>query len=946
MNNFSLNPNQKKAVEHGEGPLLIVAGAGTGKTRVLTERVIHLINSEQCKAREILALAYNNDAASELENRVLDSLPLGSGFPEITTFHAFCLGLVQEYGMEIGIASHGGVMEDTENYLFLRDHYSELPLDYFLSKSHENLIKDLLDHFSKLQKEAIGPEKYRDFVATQKWEDADEHRKYRELAECYAKYIELKQSHGVLDFGDFHFYALQILETRTHILRKVQGRYKYILVDEYQDTDPAQNKIINLLAEKHRNLTVVGDDDQCIYRFRGASIENINDFKSNYPEAVVVSLVENYRCTQAILDRAYASIQYNNPHRLEVKLDIDKKLHAQKNNADSVKFQQFLHGNEEYAQIATAIRDSSRPLSDFAVLARKTTHLKEAQMILANYGIVTKFVGARGLYYRPEIERVLAVMEAIGYPTNPSAMHNFLALPDFGIAMEKVYQLINDAKKYNNSALNLLRKKAESGERDFAKAYMILNELTEFSRQNSAVAVVYKILEKLGWKDELIAQQETPEGEQRVLNVGKFLRKVEDFCKDQIQPKLARYLEYYELLREAGDNPQTAESDFASEAVTLSTIHRAKGLEWPVVFVPALAKGDFPSADRGRGIDLPEGLATSVPSEVDDPHLAEERRLFYVATTRARDELHLSFSQYYREKKTSCSPSIFLREIGLEISDPDKKKPNPLLENPTEKVDEVVSVVEKDFKKFSHSSLSAYQLCPRKFYYLQVAKIPTEPGVRQQFGSQIHAVLNEFMQRVRTQETQPGMFDEPVTLEYLLELWRKKFSVSGYLDRELAEKFRQRGEEICKWFFEDWQAQKLVPLYLEHEFKFPFEGKLITGRFDRVDSGKTEGGCRIVDYKTGSAKDQKEVDRDKQMTLYAMAAEASLGLKVEELTMIYLPDKTKVSTQRNAKQIEKYQKEMREVIAGIEVKNFEAKPDERKCGFCDFKEICPFAFKK
>lgn len=945
MNNFPLNSAQKEAVEHGEGPLLIVAGAGTGKTRVLTERIIYLINSKQCKTHEILALAYNNDAATELENRVLDSLPLGSGFPEITTFHSFCLGLVQEYGVEIGIASHGGVMEEVENYLFLREHYSELPLDYFLSKSHESLIKELLDHFGKLQKEAISPEKYLDFVASKNWEDTDEHRKYRELAECYAKYVDLKQKNGVLDFGDFHFYALKILEQRPHILHKLQERFRYILVDEYQDTDPAQNQIINLLADRHKNLTVVGDDDQCIYRFRGASIENINEFKENYPQAKIISLTENYRCTQEILDSAYRSIQYNNPHRLEVKLDINKKLKAQKNNPKSVKFTQFLHGNEEYVHIAEIIRDSGKPLSDFAILARKTTHLREAQSVLANYGIVTKFVGARGLYDRPEVEQILKIMEAVAYPTSPIAMHNFLALADFAIPMEKVYQIIKDAKKYNIPLVNLLRKRSME-DKQFAKAKQILDELTEFSRKNSAIAIAYKTLEIMGWKDVLMSEQDTPEGEQKILNVSKFLRKVEDFCKDQNKPTLALYLEYYELLRESGDNPQTAESDFASDAVILATVHRSKGLEWPVVFVPALAKRDFPSGNRGYGIDLPEGLATSLPSEVEDPHMAEERRLFYVACTRARDELHLSFSQYYRDKKTSSTPSPFLQEIGLNIIAPDKTKLNPLLENPTQKVDTEVRTVEKEFKKFSHSSLTAYGICPRKFYYMQIAKLPTEPSANQQFGKQIHDTLNEFMQRVRAQNTQHSMFEEEVTLDFLLGLWRKKFTSNNYLDREIAEKFRKRGEEICRWFFEDWKNNPTTPLYLEQEFKFPFEGKLITGRFDRVDAGNEPDSCVVIDYKTGSAKSQKNVDDDTQMTLYAMAAEASLGLKVENLTMIFLPDHAKVNTTRSERKITNYQGKIREIIQGIEEKNFEAKPDERSCQYCDFSGVCPFAHKR
>lgn len=951
MSEFLLNPEQKKAVESGEGPLLIIAGAGTGKTRVITERITHLVNTEACKAHEVLALAFNNDAASELEGRVLTALPFGSGFPNITTFHAFCLEFIREYGVEIGLNVRGEIMEDVEQYLFLRKHFSELPLNYFLSPNPDDLINKLLKHFEALKKEGISPEEYSEFVDKNDWEEEDEKNKYNELSTLYNTYESLKRKEGKMDFSDLHFYALKILRTRPHILKKMQSRYKYILVDEYQDTDPVQNELVNLLAEKYQNLTVVGDDDQCIYRFRGASVENIMSFQEKYNDTKKAVLNENYRSPQEILDLAYKSIQFNNPHRLEVKLDISKKLHAQEENKDAIFFKQFHHGMEELDFIAKEIDKqikNGKNFNDIAVLVRKTSQAAEVENFLSNRGVPCQFVGARGLYSLPEIVRIIFVIEAAVMQNDTNALFNYLALKDFDLPMEELYRVMQVAKTTNLPIVGLLEKESKNGEykEKYTLAKNKLKEVAEYSREHDALQTVYFILETMSWKDDLINKQDTAEGEKKILNVGKFLRKVESFTIQDDHPTLSGFLTYFQIILEAGENPQTAEFDHATNTVTISTIHRSKGLEWPVVFLPYLVKGDFPTTQRKEELPLPENMATQVDEDPAKTHIAEERRLFYVALTRAQEQVYLSYSNFYRELKRAKTPSPFLLEIDMPIMETEKSKTNPLLAKADNKKDEgLIGVDKKEFKSFSYSLIEAYQSCPRKVYYRSIAQMPTPPSPRQQFGTQLHNVLQEFMNNVRAQSSQPSLFEEKeLDLNYLLSLWKQRFTPYGYHDKEVADKYYQRGVESLTWFYEDWEKDKVIPLAIEKSFKVPMEGVLLTGRFDRIDPGSDENSCVVIDYKTGKAKAQEKVDKKTpQLTFYALAVEQSLGLKAEKLGLVFLPDQKIVYTERGEKDIDKEKKKIMETINKIKEKDFGATPGPFTCKYCDYNNICPYS---
>ncbi|MDA1038620.1 MAG: UvrD-helicase domain-containing protein, partial [bacterium] len=334
----NLNDAQKEAVIHEKGPLMIVAGAGTGKTTVITRRIARLIQDGLAKPTEILALTFTEKAAGEMEERVDQMLPMGYLDLSIQTFHAFCERVLREHGMEIGISRDFGIVTELDAWLLVRKHFDKFDLKYYRPLGNPmRYLKGILQHFSSAKDAQVTPESYKAFIKSKEKEfPKEEIDRLHELADAFATYESVLHAENVLDFGGLIQYTLKLIEERPGILKKLQDRYKFVLVDEFQDTNAAQYELVKAIALPENNITVVGDDDQSIYKFRGASLANILKFDSDYPDTKHVVLTQNYRSHQEILDASHKLIQYNNPNRLEIQTGLSKKLVAHREEGGKV----------------------------------------------------------------------------------------------------------------------------------------------------------------------------------------------------------------------------------------------------------------------------------------------------------------------------------------------------------------------------------------------------------------------------------------------------------------------------------------------------------------------------------------------------------------------------------------------------------------------------------
>ncbi len=418
-----LNSAQKKAVMHKEGPLLIIAGAGTGKTKVLTNRIAYLIAAKIVRPEEILAVTFTEKAASEMEERVDQLIPYSYSFVEISTFNSFGEQVLRNYIHELGYPLDFQLLDEVEQSIFFRERLFHFPLKYYRPLSQPTRhIQEILVALRRLKQEDISPDEYIHFARRLKngAMDAAEYEtavKHQEMALVYKTHQKLLRKEGKIDFEDQVAMAVTLFRTRPSLLREYQNKYKYILVDEFQDTNHLQFEMLKLLAAQHRNITVVGDDDQSIFRFRGASLSNILDFRKLYPDTERVVINQNYRSTQAVLDSAYTLIQHNNPDRLEVEENINKSLESNlKYSGKSIFKLQFDTLSHEADRVAEIIQEKTRQgfrYGDIAVLVRRNADADPFLKAMNLKEIPYRFSGSRGLYSQAEIKILVAFIRAV-----------------------------------------------------------------------------------------------------------------------------------------------------------------------------------------------------------------------------------------------------------------------------------------------------------------------------------------------------------------------------------------------------------------------------------------------------------------------------------------------------------------------------------------------------
>ncbi|MFA6306008.1 MAG: ATP-dependent DNA helicase [Candidatus Gracilibacteria bacterium] len=943
---MDFNAEQKKAIEHTKGPLLIIAGAGTGKTRVITSSILHLINSGVYKASEILALTFTEKATTEMIERIDQETPFGYEEICVKTFHSFSEQILRESGLEIGLDTSYKIISREEQWFFFKKNLYAFELNYYRPLGNPNkFISDLLTHFSKLKDELITPEKYIEWAGG--LEDEEIRKKNLEVANAYKKYQELLIENNYLDFGDLTLYAIRLFETRKSVLNEYRARFKYIFVDEFQDTNYAQFKLVRMLAEENKNITVVGDDDQSIYKWRGASLSNILQFEKYFPEAEKVVLIENYRSSQNILDSAYALIQNNNPDRLEVKSSINKRLRANSlSGAPSGRvdekvhvhhFQYYLNEAEFVAEKINSLqKDEGLPYSSFAILVRTNRLTNSFIDALKSAGIPYHVNDPKGLLHLPEIKDLVAVVKFLSNPYDDVSLLRILKFDVFGIPMSEILSIINNpVKKHLVMALKKLAEEDNEVlpgmESNFKKIYELFKDLIEFSKKKSVGLTINEFLMKSGHLEYLLKNDKFEE----VYNVNEFAKNVSAFEKDNENNFVADFCSYIELLEESEYPMAYKEDDVSREAVQILTTHGSKGLEFDYVFLGSLVNTRFPGTNRRDTFVVPEELTTEIYSE-GDVHMQEERRLMYVAMTRARKGLHVTYSDKY-EGNRLWKKSVFIEEIsecaGVEqIEHKPVADPIESLKKLNRKTTKIFDLPKFDKKRISYSQLDCFGMCPLKYNYSYLLKIPTPTSHVTNFGSSVHETLKEFYQKLIKERDLPFSVME--------ELYLKNWNSEGY-DSVAHEKVKkQKGLEMLKRYYDANSNPWTVPEFLERSFNLKIGEYTLSGRIDRIDK-LPDGTYEVVDYKTGSIHSDLNLKKDLQLSIYAMACRDLFKINVSKLSLYFLDANEKISTERSDEQINNLAEEIKEKIEEMKASNFEPTPNEKLCSFCDYRMICP-----
>ncbi len=631
-----LNKEQKEAVLHTEGPLLILAGAGSGKTRVLTFRIAYLIEEKSVYPSNILAITFTNKAAKEMKERV-QSLISGTDNMWISTFHSTCVRILRK------------------NVESLKDYKKNFVI--YDSKDQEALVKECLKELNLNEKNfpfrAVSAEisSAKDMLMTpEKFYDRNMHdMRKRKLADIYKLYQKKLQKNNALDFDDILYKTVELFELNPDILQYYQNKFKYIMVDEYQDTNYCQYTLIRLLAKQHKNLCVVGDDDQSIYSWRGADIGNILNFEKDFPGAKVVKLEQNYRSTQVILDAANSVIRNNSARK-------NKHLWTENGEGRSIIFHSAMdewgEANFIMSEVDRLIAEENRDLGDFAILYRTNAQSRVLEEACMSNGIPYRIVGGFKFYDRKEVKDILGYLRVLQNPDEDLSLKRIINIPKRGIGTTTLDAIVEYARTTGDSLFGALLEvdniagvstKAKKGIKEFVK---LMSDLMGIAETEKVSKILKEVLDRIGYIEEL--QKDGDEQSQtRVENVKELLSATLEFEAKNEAAALPDFLEQMALMSDI-DNVDEGKS-----ALIMMTLHSAKGLEYPFVFISGMEEGVFPSQR----------------SYFEEKQMEEERRLMYVGITRAEQRLYLTaaFERTLYGNTTYNTVSQFVKEIPKDL---------------------------------------------------------------------------------------------------------------------------------------------------------------------------------------------------------------------------------------------------------------------------------------
>ena len=1037
-----LNRSQLQAVTHVGGPLLVVAGAGTGKTRTLTRRFAWLVE-QGIPAEAILALTFSGAAAAEMRERLETLIEAPYEELNVATFHSFCSKLLQDEALEAGLAPFFSTVTPADRLALLLERLDELELRHHQIRGNPApLLASFVSRIDRLKDEMVDAAEYDRWAAgLPDGDDAERAHaaREREFAAVYRDHDRLLAERGALDFGDLILRAFRLLHEKPHVRRRLDERFRHVLVDEYQDTNFAQGMLLRLLVEERREVTAVGDDDQAIYRFRGASEKNLREFERELPGATVVRLERNYRSGRRILDAALAVVEGQPGH-------IGKKLTGTRGG--SVRFWRC---RSERAQAQAVSADCERLMLEegvspgqICVLVRSVRN--EGGVVAAaleERALPFRLSGSAAFFQRAEIRDVLAWLRLLSDPHDSGAVVRALSRPPIELRSVDIARLTQLARRRKldmpsavAQALEGPQLSPEGRERasTFLKLYRSASAAFEDRRPD---AFVLRLIERIGLRRQQVFATQADTAE-RLRNIAKLPELATGYMRREPHASARDFTRYLAAVAESGLREEEAEPPVAAPAIRVMTMHAAKGLEFDHVFVLGLSSTRMPGAWRRRADEVPDDLLKERLPDERQAHEGEARRLLHVAMTRARRGLVLAWpeigpnprpSQFYEEARAALAVeeeqieeelfgpaeglhSTFrmmrdelldtvarvggrLTEMRLdtyvdvaqavarylelvkvaalierskggqpvaealpEVNDllmqgateeqreilrasaldgwllDTAREPSKRPVSPQEGSEELDPFIPRrgDGLMLSASDIDTYRICPLKYKFARVFRIPQEPTIHQRFGIALHQVLERF-------HTTGGD-----SLEDLMELFDASWRRNGFGDSDDELQFRERATRALERYWHEQRGSESEPVWFERSFAFRLGPHLLRGRVDRVDR-HPDGSYELIDYKTGKSKSAQELREDVQLSLYQMGARESWRLETSAQSYLYVLSGERVPVEHSAEELERVKATVAEIADGILAQDFEPTPSHEICSFCDYRIICPAAEK-
>lgn len=937
-----LNREQRAAVTHGDGPLLVIAGPGTGKTEVITRRLAWLITTKRARPRETLALTFTESVAQEMQARVDLLVPYGQADARIHTFHAFGDAVLREFAFELGLPGDVRLITRSEAIVLLRDNLFHLGLNLYRPLGDPTrFLGALVDLFQRAKDEDVPAQAIAEWAArssTLDGADGDLWERRLELGRAFQAYEQLLLSRGLIDHGDQICLPVRLLRAQPWIRDEVRRRHRYVLVDEFQDLNPAQLGFLELLTGVGGNVAAVGDSDQAIYTFRGAGRDNVALFGAAHPQVKRVVLRRNYRSRQPVIDAAQRLMYNGGSARPGTEGQISQR---RRGRTQSVRTVAYETADEEANGVAAAIADAvarGAHARDFAVLARSNHEVQPLAQALGARGLPVRTHLPSDFFAHPDVRPLLAFMRVVADPDQTLELYALATSHPYFVGGEQLTALLAAARRAHRSLWQQLAHES-AGRRPASEFQSACDRLMKdvrsaiaMSHERSSTEVLYRYVRDSGRLGQLAASADAAPAKA----VARFFDIVRGRARLLAHDRVAAVVPHLDALIEAQDKlADTGPLDF--DAVSVLTVHRAKGLEFRVVYLTGLTDGRFPSRARPPAIDLPWNEIKG-SSEPDGDRLDEERRLAFVAMTRARDELWLTYHLAGVEARGRRRPSPFL-SAAVDSPEPvSNERVEPLLQlrayadalpaqTPPQSAPSAPTT-------FSFSELETYLDCPERYRLRHVVGLPSARHHALTYGSAMHVAVAAFH---LAQKRGVIMSDEE-----LAQAFQNAWSPEGFLSREHEEARFQAGLGGLRRFRLDAIHSADTVVAVERPFVYQLEDLAIRGRMDRVD--ETPGGAVVVDYKSSAVSEQAKADEKArnslQLQVYAMAHEAETGRPPAEVRLHFLDTGVVGSARPDPARLDKARTKLRAAARGVRDGDFGARPSNVTCGYCPFRQIC------